>query len=108
MEYTIEEKNNAITAYMGGPRFIKENFMRGLMEEEFSLMGPEDLKFHLSWDWIMPVWKKLRLDLMSTADQASLLFALSKALDDVNLEAFHKLVSLHCTHWCERKQIKIK
>ena len=60
MKYTIEEQNNAIVAYMGGPNFLRIFFTKDAQEEEIALQGPEDLKFHLSWDWIMPVWKKDR------------------------------------------------
>lgn len=103
----IEKKNNAITAYIGGPSVLKPLFFKGLIDEEFHLMGPEDLKFHLSWDWIMPVWKKLKLDVSSREDQLAMYFAMSKALDDVDLEKLHNLVSVYCINWCKQKQIKL-
>lgn len=106
MEYTIEQKNNAITAFLGGPSAIKPLF-KGLMNEEFHLIGPEDLKFHLSWDWMMLVWKKLRQELMATQADGSMLFALSKALDDVDIAAFHRISATYCVEWCKRKNIKL-
>ena len=103
----IQTKNNAITAYLGGPAVLKSLFFNGLMDEEFHLMGPEDLRFHLSWDWMMPLWKKLRLDISSREDHVAMFFAMSKALDDVDLEKLHSLVSVYCINWCKQKQIKL-
>jgi hypothetical protein len=107
MEFSLMQQNNAITAYMGGPSSLKSLFFAGMMEEEFYLMGPEDLKFHLSWDWMMPVWKKLRKDLIATQSDGAMLFALSKALDEVEIEVFYRIVSNYCLEWCKRKQIKL-
>lgn len=106
MELSLAQQNNAITAFLGGPSSLRP-FFKGLMDEEFHMMGPEDLKFHLSWDWMMPVWKKLRKELMATQADGSMLFALSKALDDVEIEAFHRITATYCVEWCKRKNIKL-
>ena len=106
MENSLPTCNNAITAYLGGPSLLKQ-FFNNIQEEEFLVMSPEDLKFHLSWDWMMPVWKKLRKDLLSTEADGAMLFALSRALDEVDLEAFHRIVSNYCLEWCKRKNIKL-
>lgn len=106
MELSLPQQNNAITAYMGGPSALRP-FFKDLMDEEFHLMGPEDLQFHNSWDWLMPVWKKLRKDLISTQSDGAMLFALSKALDEADKEAFHKIVANYCVQWCKRKQITL-
>jgi hypothetical protein len=103
----IQTKNNAITAYIGGPSALKSLFFDGLTDEEFFIMSPEDLRFHLSWDWMMPVWKKLRLDISSREDQVGMFYAMSKALDDVDLEKLHGLASIYCINWCHQKQIKL-
>lgn len=106
MELSLPQQNNAICAYLGGPSTLKQ-FYKGAMEEELLVMGPEDLQFHTSWDWMMPVWKKLRKELLATQSDGSMLFALSKVLDEVDLEAFHKIVANYCIGWCKRKQIKL-
>ncbi len=106
MELSLAQQNNAITAYLGGPSVLRPLF-KGMMDEEFHLMGPEDLKFHMSWDWMMPVWKKLRKELIATQSDGAMLFALSKALDEVELEAFHRIVANYCVEWCKRKNIKL-
>lgn len=102
MEYSLLQINNAITLYMGGPTFLKQLIIG--REEEILITGPEDLEFHINWNWIMPVWKKVRKDLIDS--NGSLLFTLDQALHDVNLSAFHKLIGNYCTSWCIRKQIK--
>lgn len=106
MELSLAQQNNAICAYLGGPSSIKHLF-KGMMEEEFHLMGPEDLQFHQSWDWLMPVWKKLRRDLISTQADGAMLFALSKALDEVEMESFHTIAANYCVQWCKQKNIKL-
>lgn len=107
MELSLPQQNNAITAFMGGPTSLKALFFTGMMEDEFHLVGPEDLRFHLSWDWLMPVWKKLRKELMSTQSDGAMLFALSRALDDADIEAFHRITATYCVEWCKRKNIKL-
>lgn len=44
---------NAIAAYMGGPKYLKEKHFSHLMDVEFELIGLDDLKFHESWDWLI-------------------------------------------------------
>jgi hypothetical protein len=103
----IIKKNNAIAAYLGGPQALKALFLSGLTNEEFYIMSAEDLMFHRSWDWMMPLWKKVRIDLSSREDQVAMFYAMSKALDDVDLEKLHNLVSVYCINWCNQKQIKL-
>jgi hypothetical protein len=90
---------------MGGPSFLRSILRGG--DEEILLMGPEDLEFQNSWDWMMPVWKKLRKDLMASESDGAMLFALSRALDEVDLATFHRIVVSYCVQWCARKQIKL-
>jgi len=99
------EKNNALVAFMGGPTFLKEVIKN--REGETLLDGPEGLLFHESWDWMMPVWKKVRIELIDTPSRSSVLFALSQAIDDANLKTFYDMISVYCIDWCIRKQIKI-
>ena len=105
MELSLAQQNNALVAYMGGPSFLR-SILKG-REEEILLTGPEDCMFRTSWDWMMPVWKKLRKDLMATQSDGAMLFALSRALDDADLEAFHRITLNYCIEWCKRKQIKL-
>jgi len=106
MEYTLVQKNQAMIAYMGGPSFLRNLLREQKPEEEILLMGPEELQFHKSWDWIMPVWGKVNKALFTTDSGASL-YSMSKAIDNVDLEAFHKLISAHCIIWCKNKQITL-
>jgi hypothetical protein len=54
----------------------------------------------------MPVWGKANKALME-GGSASTIYAMSKAIDNVDIEAFHKLLSAHCIIWCKNKQIKL-
>ena len=54
--------NNTIANFVGS-RFIKDTFFPRLVDVEFELMDLDDLKFHSSWDWIMPAWRRLYLKL---------------------------------------------
>ena len=105
MEYSLAQRNNAIVAFMGGPSFLKQVIIG--REEEILATGPEDLEFHTNWNWIMPVWKKLRRDLMDSPTQGNNIFALVKAIDEADLKTFHNLVANLCVAWCTRKQIKL-
>ena len=91
---------------MGGPSFLRSLLKNQKHEDDILLMGPEELMFHKSWDWIMPVWGKVNKDLFSN-DSASLLYSMSKAIDAVDIEAFHRLIGFHCIIWCKNKQIKL-
>ena len=106
MEYTLVQKNQAMIAYMGGPSFLRNLLREQKPEEEILLMGPEELQFHKSWDWIIPVWGKVNKALFTT-DSGAALYSMSKAIDNVDLETFHKLISAHCIIWCKNKQIKL-
>lgn len=105
MEYTLAQRNNAIVAFMGGPTFLKQVIVG--REEEILITSPEDLEFHTNWNWIMPVWKKLRRDLIDSPTQGNSIFGLVKAMDEADLKTFHNLVANLCVAWCIRKQIKL-
>lgn len=109
MGYSVQEKNKAILSYMGGISFIKNISKTAIKEEDLLVLGTVDstetLMFHKSWDWLMPVWGKVNQDLLGSDDQGAMLYAMSKSLDSVNIEAFHSLISKHCVQWCINKQI---
>lgn len=104
MTYTLEQKNNAIAAFLGGPKYIRDkHFPKGtMMDEEFALIGPEDLKFHTDWNWMIPAWSKVRTSLPF----AMVVPAIS-AIDVDDLAALHEIVSAVCVKWCEDKDIKL-
>jgi hypothetical protein len=92
---------------MGGPSFLRELLKGKAQEEEIAIYGPEDLKFHTDWNWLLPVWKKIGKDLFSTQDSVAMLYAINKALSEVDITAFHNLIAIHCINWCTAKQIKL-
>jgi hypothetical protein len=60
---TIEEKNRMIAEFMG---FIKDdenlyliNDYRLRSESEYQATYVSEMKFHISWDWLMPVVEKI-------------------------------------------------
>ncbi len=104
MEHTLPQRNNAIVAFMGGPSFLKQVIIG--REEEILATGPEDLEFHTNWNWIMPVWKKLRIELVDWNEYA-LVLSLNTALGKADIKRFHDLASHYCLEWCTKKQIKL-
>jgi hypothetical protein len=99
---TIEQKNNAITAYMGGPKHIRDNYFKELMDVEFELIGVADLHFHESWDWMIPVWVKVRHDLTPT-----MVIHAINCIDIGNLPELHELIGNICVQWCKSNNIKL-
>lgn len=104
MEYTLIQKNQAIATYMGGPIFLKQVIIG--REEEILLTGPEDLEFHNNWNWLIPVWKKLRKEFLDIDDKISII-SLDSALNYDDIKTFYDIVSNYCLKWCIRKNIKL-
>jgi hypothetical protein len=104
MEYEVPQVNQAIVLYMGGPVFLKQVIIG--REEEVLLTGPDDLEFHTNWNWCMPVWKKIRKEILYSESDA-ILYPFTHALAEADLKAFHNLIATHCVKWCMRKQIKV-
>jgi len=103
-EKDLNKKNNAICIYMGGIDVVLNLYYP---EKTINTILISDLKFHNDWNFIMPVWKKLKADVSSREDQLAMYFAMNKALDEVDLEKLHNLVSVYCINWCKQKQIKL-
>ena len=85
---TIEERNNYICTYMGGEEYILNKHFSKKKSKRLTL---NDLKFHESWDWMIPVWKKIRFDLSPTM----VIFAIN-CIDDDNINELHTLLSNIC------------
>lgn len=99
---TTEQRNNAIAAFMGGPEYLRRQHFSDLMDVEFELIGLEDLKFHTSWDWMIPVWSKVRFEMTPT-----MVFAAIQFTDTADLNGMHQLVSNVCINWCNAKGINL-
>lgn len=104
MSYTLEQKNQAITAFLGGPAYLREKHFPAIsmMEDEFALIGPEDLKFHSDWNWIVPAWTKIRTKLPF----AMVVPAIS-AIDIGDILALHEILSGVCIIWCKDNGVKL-
>ena len=100
MTYTLEQKNSAITSFLGGPEFLKKNyFPEGFPEEHITL---EDLRYHLDWNWIIPCWAKVRTKLPF----AMVVPAIS-AIDIADIGALHEILANVCINWCNEQGIKL-
>lgn len=100
MTYTVEQKNNAITAFLGGPEFLKKTYYpSGLPEEHITL---EDLRYHHDWNWIIPAWSKIR----TTLPFAMVVPAIS-AIDVADIATLHEILAGVCINWCKEKGIKL-
>lgn len=56
----INEGNLIIAKFMGDKEYVHKAHFKHWMREEAELIGIEDLQFHSSWDWLMPVVEKIR------------------------------------------------
>lgn len=102
MIYSTDVRNNAITAFMGGPKYLKEKHFKDLMDVEFSLIGLEDLRFHKSWDWLIPVWGKIRFEMTPI-----MVISAITHIDNVDLEELHDLISVVAINWCKTQNIEL-
>jgi hypothetical protein len=93
---------NAIAAYMGGPKYLKEKHFSHLMDVEFELIGLDDLRFHESWDWLIPVWSKLRMRLLPTAVISAIVY-----IDEDKISELFMLLSNNALVWCKEQNIQV-
>jgi hypothetical protein len=99
----LNKSNMAICIYMGGVEYIVKAHYPKKNKDSITV---SDLHFNTDWNFIIPVWGKVNKALFTT-DSGATLYSMSKAIDNVDLEAFHKLISAHCIIWCKNKQIAI-
>lgn len=98
----IEQRNNAIAAFMGGPEYLRKQHFPNLTDEQFNNVGPEHLRFHTSWDWMIPVWTKVRFEMTPTMVLAAIHYT-----DTADLDGMHQLVSNVCIRWCTKQGINL-
>jgi hypothetical protein len=98
---TTEQRNNAIVAFMGGPEALRKALGHH-DDAEFDFTELKDLRFHLSWDWMIPVWSKVRYEMTP-----NMVFAAIQFTDTADLEGMHLLVSNVCINWCKKNGIEL-
>jgi hypothetical protein len=79
---TTEMRNDAIAVYMG--------------EQQ------GDLKYHESWDWLIPVWVRVRFKLSPT----QIIHAIN-CIDTGDIRELHMLLSQICINWCKENNINL-
>lgn len=99
---SIDTRNNAITAFMGGPEYLKEKHFAHYTDKEFNQIGLKDLRFHISWDWLIPVWSKVRFKLSPMAVIGAITY-----IDENKIEDLYELLSNTCLGWCKENNIKL-
>jgi hypothetical protein len=101
----INKRNNAILAVMGGPESLRSqlstDMFREMQDDEFVLTGPEDLKYHKSWDWLIPAWSKFRHAL-----SPGMIISAISFIDEAELENLWKLLSQVAMTWCKDNNLK--
>jgi hypothetical protein len=80
---TKEIRNNAIAVYMSDTR--------------------KNLKYDKSWDWLIPVWSKIRLEMSI----ATVVNAVS-CIDINDIDKFFEIVSNTAIIWCNQNKIKLQ
>lgn len=85
---TIEEKNCMIAEFMGC-KIMYQPFGKEFIEiSDTELCGLNDLKYHYSWDWLMPVVEQIdhieyeseRLDIIDNAIKTRVIGDVHKAV----------------------------
>ena len=98
----INKRNQAISVYMGGPVTLREALGR-YSDAEFDFEKLTDLKFHISWDWLIPVWKKVRHELTPT-----MIITAISCIDENEIDKLYILLSQVCINWCKSNNIKLE
>jgi|LauGreDrversion4_2_1035121.scaffolds.fasta_scaffold00209_26 hypothetical protein len=80
---TKEIRNNAIAVYMSDTR--------------------KNLKYDKSWDWLIPVWSKIRMEMSI----ATVVNAVS-CIDINDIDKFFEIVSNTAIIWCNQNKIKLQ
>jgi len=57
--YTIMTYNNLIAEFMGGQRVLPDEDVYNMPTHNNLCYGVNELKYHTSWDWLMPVVDKI-------------------------------------------------
>lgn len=84
-----QENNQLIAEFMGWDINSPSTFPIDLHQED-SLQGHWELKFHTSWDWLMPVVEKCFVKQEEVSDDLS--FKLNDALLETNRESLYRVV----------------
>lgn len=99
-------KENKLIAEFMGYEILYRPYSNGFIEiSETELCDVDDLEYHTSWDWLMPVVIKCFDDLNFKDFQNSddLNFKLNDALLETNIESLYKAVVEFIKQW---KKIK--
>lgn len=116
IEVTIEQMNEAIARFMGGTRvlhpeqrFFNEDFY-GYVCHDGRWWNEKCLKYHTSWDWIVPVYKKIKgmhLDILKQSFVMAYMHAagpMNSAWSFVDIEKLHKGIYQFITWYNQQKQ----
>lgn len=98
----INKRNNAITAYLGGPVYLRTKFWKDLMASEVRLMGIEDLEFNTNWNWAIPAWSQIRKEL-----SPMMVISAISAIDTEDINSLFQILSQVCIDWCRKNNIKL-
>lgn len=96
------KRNNAIVAFMGGYVYVKNKHFPKLSSQEFDEVSIDDLRFHESWDWLIPVWSKARFKLPPMA----VINAIT-SIDEDKIHEVHLIISNACLQWCKENNIEL-
>lgn len=57
-----EENNKLIAEFMGGQRVLPDKEIYNMPTHNNLCYGIDELQYHISWDWLMPVVSKITRD----------------------------------------------
>ena len=86
--------NKLIAEFMGFTKDSKELYLIDdytlRSEDEYQATYVDEMKFHTSWDWLMPVVEKCFVKQEKVSDDLS--FKLNDALLETNIESLYRVV----------------
>ena len=101
---TIEENNKLIAKFMGSP-YEWDNNEKAWYDNDQMLVGIE-LKYHSSWDWLMPVFRIItELGISFDEEGGDLIEICADAITDVSIvDAYQAVVQF--IEWYNEQMLK--
>lgn len=93
------KRNNAICAFMGGAEYL---FKKHYPDKNIEHLSVSDMHFHDDWNFLIPVWSKLRMRLLPTAVISAIVY-----IDEDKISELFMLLSNNALVWCKEQNIQV-
>lgn len=93
------KRNNAICAFMGGAEYL---FKKYYPDKNIEHLSVSDMHFHDDWNFLIPVWSKLRFEL----GPQTIISAIT-CIDENRIMDLFMILSGTAMTWCQKQGIQL-